>query len=85
MRSALSPCELYSAKENGDKDRVCESPAEEVEYGQQAILKEAEEKDGDCEICFGKRGGEGGSLFQFCSTGGWTAVVINLRQDAVVK
>ncbi|XP_038548777.1 capZ-interacting protein isoform X1 [Micropterus salmoides] len=47
--SALSPCELYSPKENGDMDQVFDSPAEEAEYGQPASLKEAEEKDRDCE------------------------------------
>ncbi|KAM6932843.1 capZ-interacting protein isoform 2-T2 [Lycodopsis pacificus] len=41
--SDLSPCELYRQKENGDTDQV-------FEYGQPASLKEAEEKDGDCEI-----------------------------------
>ncbi|XP_074496499.1 capZ-interacting protein isoform X1 [Sebastes fasciatus] len=40
--STLSPCELYSPKENGDMDPV-------FEYGQPAILKDAEEKDRDCE------------------------------------
>ncbi|XP_068570388.1 capZ-interacting protein isoform X2 [Cebidichthys violaceus] len=38
----LSPCELHRQKENGDTDQV-------FEYGQPASLKEAEEKDGDCE------------------------------------
>ncbi|XP_044059136.1 capZ-interacting protein isoform X2 [Siniperca chuatsi] len=47
--SALCPCELYSPKENGDNDQVFDSPAEEAEYGQLASLKEAEEKDRDCE------------------------------------
>ncbi|XP_045930200.1 capZ-interacting protein isoform X2 [Micropterus dolomieu] len=47
--TALSPCELYSPKENGDMDQVFDSPAEEAEYGQPASLKEAEEKDRDCE------------------------------------
>ncbi|XP_073347042.1 capZ-interacting protein [Pagrus major] len=42
---ALSPCELYSPKENGDTDQVLDSPAEDAEYGQ----KEAEGKDRDCE------------------------------------
>ncbi|XP_075956941.1 capZ-interacting protein [Anarhichas minor] len=40
--SDLSPCELYRQKEYGDTDQV-------FEYGQPASLKEAEEKDGDCE------------------------------------
>ncbi|KAM7412739.1 hypothetical protein PAMA_020221 [Pampus argenteus] len=43
--SRLSPCELHSPKENGDKEAVFNSPAE----GQPASLKEAEEKDMDCE------------------------------------
>ncbi|XP_070762481.1 capZ-interacting protein [Enoplosus armatus] len=47
--SALSPCELYSPIENGDKDQVFNNPAEEDENGQPASLKEAEEKDGDCD------------------------------------
>nr|XP_046245654.1 LOW QUALITY PROTEIN: capZ-interacting protein [Scatophagus argus] len=46
---ALSPCELHSPKENGDKDQVFDSSPEEAEYGQAVGLKEAEEKDGDCE------------------------------------
>ncbi|XP_078101902.1 capZ-interacting protein isoform X3 [Sander vitreus] len=40
--NALSPCELYSPKENGDTDQV-------FDYGQLENLKEAEEKDRDCE------------------------------------
>ncbi|XP_049928524.1 LOW QUALITY PROTEIN: capZ-interacting protein [Epinephelus moara] len=40
--SALSPCELNSPKENGDMDQV-------FEYGQSASLKEADERDRDCE------------------------------------
>ncbi|XP_029302303.1 capZ-interacting protein isoform X1 [Cottoperca gobio] len=40
--SLLSPCELYSPKENGDIDQV-------FKYEQPASLKEAEEKDKDCE------------------------------------
>ncbi|XP_059187944.1 capZ-interacting protein [Centropristis striata] len=40
--SALSPCELYSPKENGEVDHV-------FEYGQPASVKEAEENDRDCE------------------------------------
>lgn len=40
--AALSPCEPYSTKDNGDTDQV-------FEYGQPASLKEAEEKDRDCE------------------------------------
>ncbi len=47
--SALSPCELQSPKENGDKDQVFDSPAEEAEFGQPPSLKEAEEEDRDCE------------------------------------
>ncbi|XP_051252865.1 capZ-interacting protein isoform X1 [Dicentrarchus labrax] len=46
--TALSPCELYSPKENGDKEQVFDSPAEDS--GQPASLKTAEEKDRDCEI-----------------------------------
>lgn len=46
---ALSPCVLDGPKENGDKDQVFDSPAEEAECGQPASLKEAEEKDRDCE------------------------------------
>ncbi|KAM9359389.1 capZ-interacting protein isoform 2-T2 [Symphorus nematophorus] len=46
---ALSPCELYSPKENGDEDQVFNSPTEEAEHGQPASLREAEEKDRDCE------------------------------------
>uniref|UniRef100_A0A8C3A972 Zgc:153184 n=1 Tax=Cyclopterus lumpus TaxID=8103 RepID=A0A8C3A972_CYCLU len=42
FRSTLSLCELYSTKDNGDTDQV-------LEYGQPASLKEAEEKDRDCE------------------------------------
>ncbi|XP_070686062.1 capZ-interacting protein [Pempheris klunzingeri] len=48
--SALSPCELYNPKENGDKDdQVFMSPEEEAEYRQPASLKEAEEEVRDCE------------------------------------
>ncbi|XP_068174322.1 capZ-interacting protein isoform X2 [Antennarius striatus] len=47
-RGVLSPCELHSSRENGDKDQVLESPTEEVEYGQPVKITEAEEKDGDC-------------------------------------
>ncbi|XP_076590370.1 capZ-interacting protein isoform X2 [Chaetodon auriga] len=47
--STLSPSELYSPKENGDHDQVFDSPAEEAECGQPAGVKEAEEKNRDCE------------------------------------
>ncbi|XP_010741664.3 capZ-interacting protein isoform X1 [Larimichthys crocea] len=47
--SAMSPCELYSPNENGDKDQAFNSPAEEAGNGLPASLKEAEEKDKDCE------------------------------------
>ncbi|XP_068601571.1 capZ-interacting protein [Brachionichthys hirsutus] len=60
-RSVLSPCELHSSKENEDKDQVLESPTDKVEYGQPANLKEAEEKDGDCqtpEDMLGKSGAD---------------------------
>lgn len=45
----MSPCELYSPNENGDKDQAFNSPAEEAGNGLPASLKEAEEKDKDCE------------------------------------
>nr|XP_020470408.1 capZ-interacting protein-like isoform X2 [Monopterus albus] len=44
--STLSPCELYSPQENGDKDQVFDYPAVEAKYSQ---LKEAEDKYRDCE------------------------------------
>lgn len=47
--SAPSPSELYSPKENGDQEQVFDSPAEDAECGQPVSLKEAEEKDRDCE------------------------------------
>lgn len=49
FKSGLSLCELHSPKENGDRDLVLDSPEEEAEYGQLTSLKEAEEKDRDCE------------------------------------
>ncbi|XP_040903036.1 capZ-interacting protein isoform X2 [Toxotes jaculatrix] len=47
--SGASTCELYSPNENGDKDQVFDSPAEEAECGQLGSLKEAEDKDADCD------------------------------------
>ncbi|XP_028276011.1 capZ-interacting protein isoform X2 [Parambassis ranga] len=47
--SSLSPCELYSPKENGDKDRVLDSPTEEAENEQLGGLKKDENKDEDCD------------------------------------
>ncbi|KAM9853715.1 capZ-interacting protein isoform 2-T2 [Aulostomus maculatus] len=43
--SGLSPCELHSPKENGDRDQVFVSLGEEAEYNQPVSLKEAEEEE----------------------------------------
>ncbi|XP_071352552.1 capZ-interacting protein isoform X2 [Trachinotus anak] len=43
--SGLSTCELHSPKENGDKDQVFDSPAEEAECGQLGSLKDGEDRD----------------------------------------
>ncbi|KAM3874767.1 capZ-interacting protein [Diretmus argenteus] len=51
--SSLSPCELYSPKENGDGEPVFDSPAEEAEHGPPAAEDPAEDpaddRDSDCE------------------------------------
>ncbi|XP_038150323.1 capZ-interacting protein isoform X1 [Cyprinodon tularosa] len=47
--SELSPCELDSPEENGDKDQGFENLEEEAESGQLAIVKEAENIGEDCE------------------------------------
>ncbi|XP_022044789.1 capZ-interacting protein isoform X2 [Acanthochromis polyacanthus] len=48
--SGLSPTELHSPKENGDEEQVFSSPTEEeAEPGQVGALKEAENKEEDCE------------------------------------
>lgn len=49
MANALSSSELHSPNENGDKDQVFDSPAEEAECGQPSSVKEAGEKARDCE------------------------------------
>lgn len=49
LGSSLSPCELHSPKENGNQDQGIDNPAEEDEYGKLGSLKEAEDKDTDCE------------------------------------
>ncbi|XP_018521125.1 capZ-interacting protein isoform X2 [Lates calcarifer] len=46
--NGLSPSEQYSPKENGDKEQISDSPAEEAECGQLSSLEEAEDKDRDC-------------------------------------
>ncbi|XP_022604647.1 capZ-interacting protein-like [Seriola dumerili] len=45
--SGLSTCELYSPKENGDKDQVFDSAAEEAECGQLGSQKDIKDKDMD--------------------------------------
>ncbi|XP_047248760.1 capZ-interacting protein isoform X3 [Girardinichthys multiradiatus] len=48
--SEVSPCELDSPKENGDKDQVIENLMEEAEFGQLgSVKKEAENREEDCE------------------------------------
>ncbi|AWO98685.1 putative capZ-interacting protein-like [Scophthalmus maximus] len=50
--SSLSPVELYSPKENGEEERVFDSPAEEAECGRPGSREEAKDKDDghrDCE------------------------------------
>nr|XP_019943687.1 PREDICTED: capZ-interacting protein-like isoform X1 [Paralichthys olivaceus]XP_019943690.1 PREDICTED: capZ-interacting protein-like isoform X1 [Paralichthys olivaceus]XP_019943691.1 PREDICTED: capZ-interacting protein-like isoform X1 [Paralichthys olivaceus] len=43
--SGLSQCDLYSPEENGDRDQVFHSPAEEDECGLPGSLEEAEDMD----------------------------------------
>lgn len=45
----LSTCELYSPNENGNKDQVFDSPTDEAECGQLCSLKDAEDRDKDCQ------------------------------------
>ncbi|KAM4743498.1 capZ-interacting protein isoform 2-T3 [Anableps anableps] len=47
--SDLSPCELDAPKENGDKDQVFKNLMEEDESKQLGGVKEAENKEEDCE------------------------------------
>lgn len=47
--SSLSPCDLCSPKENGNRDQVFDSPTEEDESRELGSLKEGEDKDRDCE------------------------------------
>lgn len=51
LESHLSPCELYSPKENRDRDHVFDIPAKQAESRQPASVKDTEEaQERDCEM-----------------------------------